>query len=138
MKEKIKNFILRGLLFSSGGPIIYGIIFLILDLSGVEVLSSGIDIFKGIITTFLLAFFSAGISIVWQNERLGLITQSFIHSITIYGCYLFTYLINNWIKKDSKTIIGFSIIFVLIYLVIWLVVYLFQKHTANKLNQKLK
>lgn len=138
MKEKIKNFTLRGLLFSSGGPIIYGIVVLILDLSGVEVLSSGSDIFKGIITTFLLAFFSAGISIVWQNEKLGLITQSFIHGLTIYSCYLFTYLINNWIKKDLKAIIGFSVIFILIYLVIWFVVYLLQKHTANTLNQKLK
>ncbi len=138
MKKKVKNFILRGFLFSSGGPIIYGIIMLCLELSNTNLIINGMDVFKGIITTFLLAFFSAGISVVWQNEKLGLIYQTFIHGTTIYISYLIVYLVNNWIKKDFTTIIIFTVCYVLGYLIIWLIVYLFQKQMVKKLNQKLK
>ncbi len=138
MKAQIKNFILRGLLFSSGGPLIYGIVILIIDLCGVDTMTCGVDIFKGIISTFLLAFCSAGISVIWQNEKLGIVTQSFIHGITIYLCYLITYLLNDWIPKEPLTIIIYSIIFFLTYLIIWIIVYFSQKQMIKKLNQQLK
>ena len=50
MNKNLKSFMHRGLIFAGFGPVVAGIVFLILDLSGVEVVLSGTNIFSAIIS----------------------------------------------------------------------------------------
>ena len=93
MKKRIKNFLLRGAIYAGFGPIIYGIIMLTLELSNVDTNLDGIIVFKGVISTYILAYVVAGFSIIWQEERLGLAIKIAIHGSALYLSYLFTYLI---------------------------------------------
>ena len=86
MKKRIIKFFLRGLLFSGLGPIIYGIVMMILYLCGVNTLSDGLMIFNGVISTFLIGFICAGTSIDWEEEKLGLGFASLIHGSALYLC----------------------------------------------------
>lgn len=138
MKKRIIKFFLRGLLFSGLGPIIYGIVTMILYLCGVNTLSDGLMIFKGIISTFLISFICAGTSIVWEEEKLGLGFASLIHGSALYLCYLGMYLINSWIPRDPLSVLIFTAIFIITYLIIWLIIYLVEKNRAKKFTAHLK
>lgn len=138
MKKRIIKFFLRGLLFSGLGPIIYGIVMMILYLCGVNTLSDGLMIFKGIISTFLISFICAGTSIVWEEEKLGLGFASLIHGSALYLCYLGMYLINSWISRDPLSVLIFTAIFIITYLIIWLIIYLVEKNRAKKFTAHLK
>ena len=138
MKNIIKKFIFRGILVSSGGPIVYGIVMLILYLTGVDTSLNGLDVFKAIISTSLMAFLIGGLSFINQEERLGLFLRILLHWTSLYFCYLLIYLINDWIEKDIKVLLIFTSIFVITYLLIWLIVYIFEKDRINKINKNLK
>ena len=57
INEKIVNkFRLRGMMFASGRPLVYGIVTLILYLCGEDTTSDGLMIFRGILSTSVLAF----------------------------------------------------------------------------------
>lgn len=137
MKKIIKNFCLRGLIFSSGGPLIYGIIILILDLCGVDTAINGIRTFKAITSTMIMAFLIAGSSIIWQIERIGIGYAILIHGTILYFCYLLTYLLNDWISYSLVDIMIFSIIFISGYLIIWLIIYLIEKRKSIRWNKQL-
>ena len=138
MKNMIKEFCTRGLICSGFGPMVYGIVMLILYLVGVDTNINGMILFKGIITTYMMAFVIAGVSIIWKEERLGLATAILIHSVCLYICYLITYGINGWIELDFAPIFDFTIIFILGYLLIWLFIYLVEKRRIKKLNMNIK
>ena len=133
MSKIIKKFLLRGLLCMGFGPIVYSIILLILYLCHVETTISIITLFKGIISTSIMAFIIAGSSIIWQVETIGIAGQIVIHGTALYLCYLTTYILNDWLKKEG--ILIFSIIFILGYLVIWLIIYLIERRKTIKLNE---
>ena len=95
MKKIVSKFFMRGLMASGFGPLVYGIVMLILYLCNVETTSFGIDIFKGIISTYLLAFMVAGFTVIWEIERLGLGFAILIHGTVLYICYLLMYPIVN-------------------------------------------
>ena len=138
MKSRLKNFLFRGALASGFGPIIYGIIMLCLELGGVDTGLDGVVVFKGIISTYILAFVIAGASIIWQEERLGLALQIAIHGSALYICYLVTYLINGWLASNWLSVVVFTIIFFTGYGIIWLVIFLVEKNRANKFNKQLR
>lgn len=138
MKKIVSKFFMRGLMASGFGPLVYGIVMLILYLCNVETTSSGMDIFKGIISTYLLAFMVAGFTVIWEIERLGLGFAILIHGTVLYICYLLMYLINNWIGKDLTSIGIFSAIFVGGYVIIWIIIFITEKIKAKKLNKNLK
>lgn len=138
MKKIVSKFFMRGLMASGFGPLVYGIVMLILYLCNVETTSFGIDIFKGIISTYLLAFMVAGFTVIWEIERLGLGFAILIHGTVLYICYLLMYLINNWIGKDLTSIGIFSAIFVGGYVIIWIIIFITEKIKAKKLNKNLK
>ena len=50
MRKYIKLFCLRGLLAMGGGPLVYGIVMLIIQLSGVDTTIDGITLFKAILS----------------------------------------------------------------------------------------
>ncbi len=133
----VKEFLKRGLMFSGCGPLIYSIVLLIIHCCGVDTTCTGIDIFKAVFSTFVMAFLIAGVSVVWQNERLGLGFASVIHGCTLYLSYIVVYLLNNWIPRNIFSVLGFTIIFVFTYLVIWLIIYLVQRAKAKELNLRL-
>ncbi len=138
MKKFISNFCLRGLIAMGFGPIVYGTIMLILHLCNVDTTSNGLDIFKGIISTCIMAFIIAGISNIYQVESLSLVSKIMIHALSLYLVYLVLYLLNDWIIKDLKVIGIFSLIFFSGYIVIWIIIYLIERKKIKELNEKLK
>lgn len=141
MKKIIKDFCFRGLLAMGFGPIIYSIIILIIYLVNKEqnttFLVSGIDLFKGVTSTTLMAFLIAGASVIWQVERIGLIVQIIIHGAFLYLSYLVTYLCNNWISTNAHVLLIFTLSFIVGYLLIWLFIYLIEKEKIKNLNKSL-
>lgn len=138
MKKFISNFCLRGLIATGFGPIVYGCIMLILHLCNVDTTSNGLDIFKGIISTCIMAFIIAGISNIYQVESLSLMSKIMIHALSLYLVYLVFYLLNDWIVKDLKVIGLFSLIFFSGYIVIWIIIYIIERKKIKELNEKLK
>lgn len=135
MKKRIKEFLFRGLICGGFGPLVYGIVMLIIDSCGVDSTNDGVMIFKGIISTYIIAFLVAGVSIIWQEEKLGLGLSIFIHGSILYLCYLSMYLINGWIL--SENILVFSLIFVFGYALVWSVIYSVETIKMKKMNQQL-
>ena len=138
MKKFISNFCLRGLIAMGFGPIVYGTIMLILHLCNVDTTSNGLDIFKGILSTCIMAFIIAGISNIYQVESLSLMSKIMIHALSLYLVYLVFYLLNDWIVKDLKVIGLFSLIFFSGYIVIWIIIYIIERKKIKELNEKLK
>lgn len=138
MKKFISNFCLRGLIAMGFGPIVYGTIMLILHLCNVDTTSNGLDIFKGILSTCIMAFIIAGISNIYQVESLSLMSKIMIHALSLYLVYLVFYLLNDWIVKDLKVIGIFSLIFFSGYIVIWIIIYIIERKKIKELNEKLK
>ena len=68
MNRYLKNFLHRGLIFAGFGPVVAGIVFLILQLSGVNVTLSGANIFSTVISTYIIAFLHAGSSLFHEIE----------------------------------------------------------------------
>lgn len=138
MKKFVSNFCLRGLIAMGFGPIVYGSIMLILHLCNVDTTSNGLDIFKGIISTCIMAFIIAGVSNIYQVESLSLVSKVMIHALSLYLVYLVFYLLNDWIVKDLKVIGLFSLIFFSGYIVIWIIIYIIERKKIKELNEKLK
>ena len=138
MKSKIENFCLRGLIFSGFGPVIYALVMFILFLCKVDIILDGKTVFLNVISTYLLAFICAGISIIWKEERLGLSLQIMIHGLSLYICYLIVYLVNNWIPRNIVILLIFTLCFFLTYSIICLIVFIIEKKRAKILNSYLK
>ena len=92
----------------------------------------------GILTVTLMAFIAAGVSIVYQIERLPLMSAVLIHGGVLYLDYLLVYLLNSWIPRDLMGIGIFTAIFVGGYIVIWLCIYLSIKAKTDRINKKLR
>lgn len=137
MKKHIKEFCLRGMAFGGFGPLVYGIVMLIIYLCGDNTAIDGLIIFKGVLSTYLLGFICAGVSIVWNIDKLGIGFAILIHGSALYISYLLTYLINGWLGNNNGILI-FSIVFILGYVLVWLVIYIIEKCKAKKLTRNLK
>jgi len=133
----VKEFIHRGLMFSGLGPIILGIVFLILSYTDDNIEFTGVNILIGIISTYLIAFVQAGTSVFHNIEKWSLLKSTGLQLLCIYTVYLISYLINSWIPFDINVIVIFTIIIVISYAIIVLIVHLIIKITSKKLNKKL-
>lgn len=97
------------------------------------------EVALGILTSALMAFVAAGISVVYQIEKLPLMWASFIQAIVLYLDYLLIYLLNGWLKSDPKVILIFTICFVAGYIVIWTMIYFMSiRPSINKINRKIQ
>lgn len=137
MKKYVRTFLHRGLMFGGFGPIIAGIVFLILGFSLDNLEISGAHMFLAIISTYILAFIQAGASVFNQIEEWSTGKSLICHMLTIYVAYITCYTVNSWIPFDWLIICIFTGIFVLIYLTIWLTVYFVTKNISKKLNANL-
>ncbi len=138
VKKYYKDFLFRGVVFMGGGPLVLAIIYGILDLCGVDVALSGIDIAIGIITVSILAFITAGITIVYQIEELPITKAIATHGIVLYAVYATVYLINGWLKDGYISFIVFTCIFIVGYLVIWGIIYLIIKRSTEEINNVIR
>lgn len=137
MNNYVKVFFYRGLIFGGFGPIILGIVYLILSLTVEDFSVSGTDVFSGIISTYLIAFIHAGASVFNQIEHWPITKSMLFHFLTLYICYTLAYLINTWIPFVPMVLLIYTAAFVLTYVIIWLIVVAVTKGTQKKLNSKL-
>lgn len=137
MKQFMKTFLLRGLVASSGGPLVLAIIYGILDVTGAVTKLSGSEVCIGIVSVTVLGFFVAGMTAIYQLERLPLATAIMVHGASLYVAYLLVYLLNGWLKQQLVAVAVFSACFLVGYAIIWLVIYLINKRSADQLSKQL-
>ncbi|MBQ3542466.1 MAG: DUF3021 domain-containing protein [Oscillospiraceae bacterium] len=138
MKKFLKEFLLRGLICASGGPIVLAIIYGILGANGTVEVFSPREVCMGILTITLLAFIAAGMTAIYQMEQLPLPIMILLHGGALYIAYILTYLINGWLHNSLVPILIFTGIFVAGYALIWLIIYSIEKAKTEVLNKKLK
>lgn len=137
MNKNIKNFLLRGFMFSGLGPIVSGIVYLILYSLNIVELITPVEMFLSILSTYILTFVVAGASIFYQIEHWSIMKSTILHGIILYGSYICCYLMNGWIDGNLKSILIFSGIFLIGYIFIWMSIYFPIRATSKKLNAKL-
>ena len=135
MKKYILEFCKRGMMFAWGGPAITGIIWYSLFKAGkIESLSPS-EALIGILSTSLLAFIAAGISIVHQMEALPKGIAALIQGSVLYIDYLAIYIINGWLGLEKIGI--FTLFFFVGFAIIWLSIYIPNKIKVDKMNKML-
>lgn len=137
MNRYVKDFLHRGLLFGGFGPIVAGIVFLILQYALPDFSLGGSEIFLAIVSTYLLAFVQAGASVFNQIEHWPLAKSLGIHFATLYLAYSLCYVINRWIPFQPMVLLIFTAIFAAAYLIIWGTVYLCVKKASKRFNERL-
>ena len=137
MKEFVKNFCKRGLVAFGFGPVIMAIVYIFLEIAGVEGTLGFIELSKQILIVSVMAFVAAGISAIYNVERLALPLAIFIHAAVLYTDYIFVYLINGWIKNSLMPLIIFTVIFIVGFALVWIIIYAVDKNAARKLNERL-
>ena len=138
MKKNIFEFLRRGLVACGFGPIVLAILYLILQHQGVIQNLTVNEVCLGIFSLSALAFIAGGMNVIYQIERLPLMVAILIHGVVLYGSYLGTYLINDWLEWGATPILVFSGIFVVSYFIIWVIIYSIIKRRTEKLNKILK
>ena len=134
----VRDFFFRGLLFGGFGPIIAGIVYLILHLTLQDLTLTGLQVFTIIVSTYLLAFVHAGASVFNQIESWPLAKSILCHFGLLYVAYILCYVINSWIPFEPLVLGIFTAIFAVGYAVIWLAVYVSIRVTVKRLNRSLR
>lgn len=134
----VRDFFFRGLLFGGSGPIIAGIIYLILHFTLKDLALTGLQVFTVIVSTYLLAFVHAGASVFNQIESWPLAKSTLCHFGLLYIAYVLCYVINSWIPFEPLVLGIFTAIFAVGYAVIWLAVYVSIRVTVKRLNHSLQ
>lgn len=134
----VRDFFLRGLLFGGFGPIIAGIVYLILHFTLKDLALTGLQVFTVIVSTYLLAFIHAGASVFNQIESWPLAKSILCHFGLLYVAYVLCYVINSWIPFEPLVLGIFTAIFAVGYAVIWLAVYVSIRVTVKQLNRSLQ
>jgi hypothetical protein len=138
MKKIVLEFIRRGLIASSFGPIVLAILYSILqNQAAVETLTVK-EVCLGIFSLSALAFIVGGMNVIYQIERIPLMVAILIQGVVLYISYLGTYLLNDWLEWGTIPILVFSGIFVVGYVVIWVIIYSIIKKRTERLNMILK
>lgn len=136
MKKYVLEFVKRGLMAASGGPLILAIIYGVLEATKtVTVLTPG-EACMGIVSITVMAFIAAGITMIYQVESLPLSMAILIHGGVLYLDYLMIYLLNSWLPGNAVGI--FTIIFFAGFALVWLVIYLCIRKKTKRLNEKMK
>ena len=131
MNKYVKNYLQRGIAFGGLGPMIAGIVFLVLDLTGADVALTGTDMFIAILSTYVLAFVQAGSSVFNQVEEWPLALSTGVHFASLYLVYVGVYLLNRWIPFAWEVIAIFTGVFVAAYLAVWITVYLITRAVSK-------
>lgn len=138
MKKHVIDFCRRGLMAACGGPVILAVVYFALGRAGVIQTLTPAEVCKGILTVSLMAFIAAGISVVYQMDRLPLTGAILIHGAALYLDYILIYLWNGWLKRDLTPVLIFTVIFAVGYTFIWLIIYFSTRNNIEKLNKQLR
>lgn len=138
MKKHALEFLRRGLVACGFGPVVLAFVYIVLNkYAAVEMLTVN-EVATGIFSLTALAFIAGGMNAVYQIERLPLMIAILIHGGVLYGSYLATYLINDWLEWGRMPILVFTAVFIVGYLVIWAVIYTVIRKRTQKINAILK
>lgn len=138
MNKYVKSFVFRGLIFGGGGPLVLGVVYIVLAFNSNDFSLSGAEAFCGIFSTYLLAFIHAGASVFNSIERWPIAKSIFFHFLTVYCAYLLCYLLNSWIPFNPRVILIFTFAFVVAYFAVWLTTFIIARHITEGFNEKLK
>lgn len=133
MNRNVKEFFRRGMLFAWGGPAVVAIVWLILGKTGQLEALRVQEAVLGVLSSTVLAFVAAGITVVYQVEQLPKPMAGLIHLAVLYVDYLTVYLLNGWIAP--RVIAAFTAVFTAGFLLIWAVVYLTVSRSVKKMNR---
>ncbi len=136
MKEYIKRFCLRGMMFAWGGPFIMAIVWIALHHAGIIEQFTVNEAVLGILSMTVMAFIAAGISIVYQIERLPKAMAWLIQMAVLYVDYLGFYLLNGWIPLNRVWM--FTLIFAAGFLVIWFAIYILIRIRVSRINKAIR
>ena len=136
MKKHIKDFCMRGLAAAWGGPVIMAIVWLCLKASGVVETLTVDQAVLGILSTTVMAFVAAGVSVVYQIEALPKSMAALIQMAVLYMDYMGIYLLNGWLPPERIGL--FTLIFTAGFAVIWLIIYATIRIKVHRINQKMK
>ena len=137
MNKYVKNFLQRGIAFGGFGPVILAIIYAILEKTVPDFTITGYEICFGIISTYILAFVQAGVTVFNQIEHWSLPKSLFFHFTSLFAAYSLCYVANSWIPFEPMVLFIFSLIFIISFFTIWGIVYFSVKSLSKKLNKKL-
>ena len=137
MNKYLKEFLHRGLMFSGFGPLVFGIVVLCISYFGDMPEHSALKIFMGIVTTYVLAFVQAGVTVFNQIEHWSVPKSMLCHFGTLYITYSLCYIFNSWIPFKVEVLGVFTVIFAVGFFAIWGIVYLCVRNTSKKINEKL-
>lgn len=138
MKQFWKDFLFRGLISAAGGPLVLAIIYGIQGATGEVTSLTPQRVCLGILSITLLAFIVAGMTAIYQVEKLPLASAILIHGGVLYATYLLIYLINGWLQKSIVPIMVFTGIFLVVYILIWVIIYCTERAKIRKLNEMRK
>lgn len=138
MNKYVKEFLMRGMMFSGFGPIIYAIIIMILSYTLPDFSITAMEVFKAVLSTYLLAFVHAGASVFNQIESWSVLKSLLCHLSTLYVAYTIYYLANAWLTYSWAVIGIYTAIFIVGYALIWTIVYCCVRVSAKRLNVKIK
>jgi len=137
MNKYIKKFLHRGLIFAGFGPVVVGIVYAILDVTLQDFSLDGGQVLVAIVSTYVLAFLQAGVSVFNQIEDWPIAKSLFFHFATLYLAYVGCYILNSWIPFEPMVLVVFTLVFVLSYLAIWISVYLSVRAVGKRFNEKI-
>ena len=137
MKKTIQEFIHRGLLAWGLGPVVFAVIYLILQRKGIVDTLTVAQMSLGIFSLSGLAFIAGGMNVIYQVERLPLMAAILIHGSVLYLSYLATYLVNGWLEWGTAPILVFTGIFIIGYILIWAVIYSMSRKRTRQINDVL-
>ena len=137
MNKYVKEFFLRGSMFSGLGPVVLGIVYFAVSSATGGVSLSPKEVLIGIISTYIIAFVQAGASVFNQIEHWSTPKSLLFHFGSLYVVYSLSYIANSWIPFEPKVLLIFTLIFVIVYFAVWITVYAFAKHTKRRFNSVL-
>ncbi len=137
MNKYVKEFLHRGLIFAGFGPIVVGIVFMVLQYTVEGFSLSGTQVLLAIISTYLLAFIQAGVTVFNQIEHWSTVKSLLCHFGSLYAAYSVCYVANSWIPFEPMVLVIFTAIFAVLFFVIWTVVYLSVRAASKKFNKRL-
>ncbi len=131
-----KEFMKRGMVAAWGGPVILAVIYMVLEKVGVVTTLTVSQVVLAILSSTVMVFIAAGISVVYQVEQLPLAIATLIQMAVLYFDYLLVYRLNGWVPSEG--LITFTVIFIAIFVMVWLIVYFGAvRPGVRRLNEKL-
>ena len=136
MKAFFKEFLKRGFISAWGGPFVLAIIYFIAGkIENIQTIPVN-EVSLGIISITIMAFTAGGITAIYQNEVLPLVSSILIHAAVLYLDYLIMYLLNDWLPRSEIGI--FTAIFAAGFALVWFIIYLRIKNKTEKINMLIK